>query len=302
MRVLILGCGYVGLALARRLVASGHEVFGLRRNWDGVDERRSRGIQPLMGDLTDPSDLRALPGPFDWVANTVSSTKGDADVYRRVYFEGTRQVLAWLVENPCRRYVYTSSTSVYGQTDGSEVTETSPTEPVSETARILVETEQLLLAKASALEFRVGIFRAAGIYGPERGHLYQQYLRGEARVSGDGSRLINMIHRDDLASALATYLEGSELPAGVRFYNAVDNEAVTQLEFFRWLSRRLSRPMPPFATAMENASRKRGFTQKRVCNQRLRTELRWVPKYPTFREGYEELFGELPSAGGSLRC
>ena len=296
VRVLILGCGYVGLALARRLAAAGHEVFGLRRTLDGAEELRAAGVQPLRGDVTEPASLRALPGVFDWVANTVSSAKGDADIYRRVYLEGTLQILKWLREQPCRRYVYTSSTSVYGQTDGSVVTEDSPTDPGSETAQILVETERQLLTAQPALGFPDGVFRVAGIYGPGRGRLYQQYLRGEARLTGNGLRLINMVHRDDLAAALAAFFEVPNLPTGARAYNVVDDEAVTQLDFFRWLSRRLNGPLPPFATAAENATRKRGLTQKRVSNHRLRTELGWVPKFPTYQEGYEALIREQRAA------
>ncbi len=301
VRVLILGCGYVGLAVARRLVARGHDVFGLRRTHGTFDELRTSGVQPLTGDVTDPASLRGLPGDFPWVINTVSSAKGDAEVYRRVYLDGTRHVLTWLQERQCQRYVYTSSTSVYGQIDGLVVTENSPTEPNTATAKILVETERLLLETHLPLTFAAGIFRVAGIYGPGRGHLFQQYRRGEARISGDGSRLINMVHRDDLVAALAAFLETPDLPKTARLYNAVDDEAVTQLDFFRWLSRRLAGALPPYATEAENVARKRGLTQKRVSNARLRSELGWVPRFPTFREGYESLIWELESRpqGGS---
>ena len=70
------------------------------------------------------------------------------DDYRQVYLQGTRNLIEWLGPNPPKKFVYTSSTSVYGQTDGSQVKESSPTEPLVETAKILVETEKLLLAAA----------------------------------------------------------------------------------------------------------------------------------------------------------
>ena len=294
MRVLILGCGYVGIALGRRLVAAGHQVFGLRRTLQAAEELQPHGIQLLLGDVSDPESLAALPGEFDWVANTVSSSRGDASVYRRVYWQGTRNVLPWLRERGCRRYVYTSSTSVYGQTDGSTVTEDSLTEPRTETAQALLATEREIQFPDSPLACAAGIFRVAGIYGPTRGHLYQQFLRGEARLTGDGSRLINMIHRDDVASALQAFLAAPDLPDGARLYNAADDATVSQREFFEWMSRRLQLPYPPVANAREAAENKRGLTQKRVCNLRLRTELHWKPMYPTFREGYETLISEIP--------
>lgn len=302
MRVLIIGCGYIGTALGRQLVAAGHEVFALRRSTAAATAAPDEsGFHPLTGDITDPASLAALPEMFDVVANTVSSSRGDAEVYRQVYLEGTRHVLDWIRHRGCRRYVYTSSTSVYAQKDGSVVTEESPAEPATETGRQLVATEQLLQQSGPGLPCAVGIFRVAGIYGPTRGHLYQQFLRGEARLTGDGSRLINMIHRDDVATALSAFLTAPSLPHQTRFYNACDDEAVTQREFFEWLAQRLNRAMPPVASPSEAAASKRGQTQKRVSNQRLRDELRWQPRYPTFREGYEALIRENAAIIGTAR-
>ncbi|MFA6545767.1 MAG: SDR family oxidoreductase [Limisphaerales bacterium] len=283
MRVLIVGCGYVGLPLGAELVRRGHVVFGLRRDADGAGELRAAGITPVVGDVTQPESLQALPGPFDWVVNTVSSSKGGADVYRSVYVEGTRNLIAWLADGPLRKFVYTSSTSVYAQADASEVTEESAAEPMAETGRLLVETENLLLAAARERGFPAMVLRLAGIYGPERGHLFQQYLRDEARISGDGSRLLNMIHRDDAVGAIIAALERGETG---RIYNVADDEPVSQLEFFRWLSGQLGRPLPPSASAEERAGRKRGVTNKRVSNRRLREELMCRLKFPDFRAGY----------------
>ncbi|KAF0176650.1 MAG: NAD-dependent epimerase/dehydratase, partial [Limisphaerales bacterium] len=238
---------------------------------------------PVVGDVTRLDTLRALPGPFDWVVNTVSSSKGGAEVYRSVYVEGTKNLIAWLADGPVRKFVHTSSTSVYGQTDGSEVTEDSPAEPKADTGRLLVETENLLRAAARERNFPAVVLRVAGIYGPGRGHLFQQYLRGEARISGDGTRLLNMIHRDDVVGAVIAALERG---APGRTYNVADNEPVTLLNFFQWLAGQLNRPLPPFATGEENAVRKRGVTNKRLSNRRLREELRCELRHPTFREGY----------------
>ncbi len=281
--MLIVGCGYVGLPLGAELVRRGHAVCGLRRTADGAGDLLASGVTPVVGDVTQPESLRALPGPFDWVVNTVSSSKGGADVYRAVYLEGTRNLLAWLAGGAVRKFVHTSSTSVYGQTDGGEVTEESAAEPRAETGRLLVETENLLLAAARERDFPAVVLRVAGIYGPERGHLFQQYLRDEARISGDGSRLLNMIHRDDVVGAAIAALERGE--AG-RIYNVADDAPVSQLDFFRWMSEQLGKPLPPFASAEENAGRKRGVTNKRVSNRRLREELGCGLKFPSFREGY----------------
>src|SRR5687767_14058961 len=133
MRVLIIGCGYVGLPLGTELVRLGHEVFGIRRSAEGDAEMKAAGINPITADISNRADLDAIPLPFDWVINTVSSTKGGVEEYKAVYLEGTRNLIDWLSSHPPKKYVYTSSTSVYGQTDGSVVKESSPTEPQSET-------------------------------------------------------------------------------------------------------------------------------------------------------------------------
>ena len=294
MRVLIVGCGYVGLPLGVELVKQGHEVFGLRRSPEGEADIIAAGLNPLVADITRPEDLAKLPGPFDWVVNTVSSSKGGEEDYRQVYLEGTRNLIEWLAPTPIKKFIYTSSTSVYGQTDGSVVKETSPTEPAGPTSRLLVETEKLLLDAAAASKFPAVILRVAGIYGPERGHLFLQYLRDEARIAGKGDRLINMIHRDDLVHVILAALKSGR-PGEV--YNAVDDEPVAQIHFFRWLSETLGKWMPPFATEEENAGRKRGLTQKKVSNRKLKMELGVALKYPTFRQGYTAEITRLDRAG-----
>src|SRR5580692_10456909 len=125
MRVLIVGCGYVGLPLGAELVRQGHEVHGMRRTAENQGELKTAGIQPVVADLTRAADLAALPGPFDWVVNCVSSTRGGVEEYREVYLNGTRNLIAWLSAAPPKKFVYTSSTSVYGQTDNSMVKESS---------------------------------------------------------------------------------------------------------------------------------------------------------------------------------
>ena len=145
MRVLIIGCGYVGLPLGEELARQGHEIHGIRRSAEGAAEISAAGIKPLVADITRAEDLQRLPGPFDWVVNCVSSNKGGVEDYREIYLNGMRNLTAWLAKSPPKKFVYTSSTSVYGQTDGSAVKESSPAEPAGETGRVLVETEKALL-------------------------------------------------------------------------------------------------------------------------------------------------------------
>ena len=118
-----------------------------------------------------------------------------------------------------------------GQSDGSLVTETSPAQPATETGRVLVQTESVLLESARQRGLPAVVLRVAGIYGPDRGYWFKQYLNGTAVIEGKGERVLNMIHRDDVAGAVMAALQHGQ-PGEV--YNAVDDEPVTQLGFFQF--------------------------------------------------------------------
>lgn len=282
MRVLIIGCGYVGFPLGAELAREGHDVFGLRRTRAGEDSLNAAGIHPLIADIAVAEDLAKLPAGFDWVVNCVASRGGTAEDYRRVYLRGMRNVVEWLAPTSPGKFVYTGSTSVYGQTDGSQVDESSATEPLVETARVLLETEALLVRVARQKGFPAVILRLAGIYGPDRGYWIKQFLNNEARLDGKGERILNMIHRDDVIGTIIAALKDGR-PGEI--YNAVDDEPVSQHDFFEWLAMRLGKPMPPVVVA-DGGSRKRGVTNKKVSNRKLKAELGYGFKYPSFREGY----------------
>ncbi len=301
MRVLIVGCGYVGFPLATELVRRGHNVLGLRRSTTSDEALKAAGITPLRADITQPDSLKQLPRDFDWVVNCVASGGGGAEEYRQLYLQGMVNLTDWLVPTDQRtnvtipRFVYTSSTGVYGQNDGSLVDETSLTEPMSETAKLLVMAESFLLARAKEGNFPAMILRAAGIYGPERGYLLKQFLRGDSKIEGSGARILNMIHRDDLIRAIIAALERGR--AG-EIYNVVDDAPVSQLDFFRWLAARLGKPLPPPGDEDAATPRKRGLTNKRISNAKLKAELGFEFQYPDYRAGYSSEILRLGIAGG----
>jgi nucleoside-diphosphate-sugar epimerase len=287
MRVLIIGTGYIGLPLGAELVRRGHDVSGLRRNVSGAPALHAAGIHPMIADITRAADVAKLPNDFDWVVNCVASGGGSAEDYRKVYREGMRNLIEWLApgrrDTGGPRLVYTSSTSVYGQNDGSLVDEKSPAEPATETAHVLLETERVLLDAALQKQFTAVVLRVAGIYGPERGYWFKQFVNGDARLDGNGSRFLNMIHRDDVIGSIIAALEHG---ASNEIYNAVDDEPVSQVDFFSWLASSLKKPMPAAASGNVEATRKRGISNKRISNHKLKTQLGYSFKYPTFREGF----------------
>jgi nucleoside-diphosphate-sugar epimerase len=286
VRVLVIGPGYVGSHLALEFKRTGHEVTAVGRTAATKSDLITAGIQAVNADITDLASLNKISPEWDWVVNCVSGSRGTMEKYRAVYLEGTRNVLDWLSKSPPRRFIYTGSTAVYGQTDGSVVTEASSTIPDSETAKVLIETENTLLAAVRERKFSAMILRISGIYGPGRGYWLKQFQNGEARLEGRGERILNMVHRDDVAGAIIAALERGR-PGEV--YNVTDDEPVSQMDLFKWLSQKLGKPLPALAEIDSRATGKRATTSKRVSNARLKIELAYRLKYPTFREGFSAL-------------
>ncbi len=270
-RTLIVGAGYVGRPLAQAFRARGDEVTCWVRSPESAVELAAQGLSAtIVGSVADESAWRGS-GEFDVVVHCASSGGGGTAAYREVYLEGVRQINRF--QEKARR-IFVSSTSVYGQTDGTWVEETSPTEPAAETSLVLLRAEN------EATRSGAMVVRAAGIYGPGRAALFEKFRRGDAVIEGDGSRWINQVRDLDLVAALLRLAVEIGTPGEI--YNAADDEPVTLREFYAWCGRRLGRPSPPNGPA--NPERKRGLTNKRVSNRKLRAT-GWAPQFPTFREG-----------------
>lgn len=280
MKVLIIGCGYVGQSVGASLVSGGHSVYGIvRRNTEALE---SSGIKPIVGDATIESFWDDMAQDFDWVINTISSNRGDTEVYKRVYLDTSKRIIHWLHNTGTKKYVYTSSSSVLGYKDGSIVDENTPQNPLNEKASILVETEQKLVEAVNEHSIPIVIVRLSGIYGPGRGFLFKQFVNGEATFDSENDRYINMIHRDDAASGIIAACK-SGVPGHI--YHITDSKPVLQSEFFTHLSQKLSLPMPEKAPKARTS--KRAPTNKRISNKKTTQELSWMPEYPTYVEGYQ---------------
>ena len=279
MRVLIAGCGYVGSALARRLVAAGHEVFGLRRTPDDLPD----GVHPIAADLSQRATLRPLPEPLDAVAYTAGADRFDEASYKAAYVDGVRHFLAALEEQRLlpQRVLFTSSTAVYGQQEGEWIDEGSPALPRGFSGRCLLEGERLVWAAGHpGLVVRLG-----GIYGPGRTRLIEN-VRGGTATLREGPYYTNRIHRDDCARALE-HLLGLASPQPL--YLGVDCEPADEALVLQWLAERLGVP-PPTRARTRDSARLRRSGSKRAANDRLlATGYRFL--YPTFREGYSALLG-----------
>ena len=288
MRVAILGCGYVGLELGRQLTAAGERVVGVRRSDSGLDAIESAGFEGVRADLTEPADLAAVPDAETVVFAASSGGRG-ADAAREVYVEGQRTALDAFAarDDPPERYLYTSSTGVYGDHGGDWVDEGTPLEPTTGKTRVLAEAERVAIEGAADRGIDGTVARLAGIYGPDRYRL-SRYVEGPVTEG-----YLNMIHRDDIAGAVA-YLLREDLARG-EVVLVVDDEPVSKWEFADWLAAECGVDEPPKRTKEERldagelseAARRRIQTSKRCRNDKLRG-LGYEFEYPTFREGYRE--------------
>lgn len=294
MRTLIIGCGYVGMRLAKELLKQGHSVIGTCRSDERALILEANNIPVIKLDITNAENFKDLKKyEFDWVVNCAAPNYSTVPNYTAVYYQGNANVTNWLKNKKIEKYVFTGSTGVYGQNDGSIVTEESPTLYSTDTGRILIMTEELLLKMFKAYRLPVIILRVAGIYGEERGYYFKQFINGNAVIHGDGSRYLNMIHVDDVAGAIIAALEKG-VPGNI--YNVVDDEPVREIDFYKWLSDRLNMPLPPSAPVEQNAQTASGrplTSNKRVSNRKLKEELGYKLKYPTFREGYNSRIEEI---------
>lgn len=278
-QVVIAGCGYVGNALARMLLADGHEVFGIRRD----PARLGPGVKPIRGDLADPRSLGPAPGRVEYAVFAVAADEGSEKAYRRAYLDGLAGFLEWLGnegQRP-RRVVMTSSTSVYGQRRGEPIDEESPTHPTQFRGETLLASERLLAASGMSTV----VVRLGGIYGPERTSLIERAVAGELRLRPT-EHFTNRIHRDDAAGLVRHLLFH---PAPEALYLGVDSEPAEESQLHAWIAKELGLPEPAVAEKEEARSGpRRSAGSKRCSNQRaLASGYRF--RYPSFREGYGAL-------------
>ncbi|MDB6138655.1 MAG: Shikimate kinase [Verrucomicrobiaceae bacterium] len=274
--ILIAGCGYVGGRLADLLHEAGHTVHGLTHSADSAERLADTKPWAVHAcDISSPAAVAALAATLGAdavrvVVHCASSNRGGEEVYRTVYQLGMSNLLDAF---PGAKPVFTSSSSVYAQTDGTIVTEDSPAEPDRKTGCILRHAEELVLAAPGGV-----VARLTGIYGPGRSFVLKNLLEGRATIEGNAGegRSINQIHQEDAAAAIA-HLIGQDLTG---IFNVCDDLPTTQHECFLWLCPLFNLPLPPVVPA--DKDRKRGWTHKKVSNARLKAS-GWAPRYPSYQ-------------------
>ncbi len=281
---LIVGCGYVGCALARVLHEGGWRVGAVVRS-----ERSAHRIKVSLpelevfhGDVAETDFWNHIPLGFEDLIYCPSTGGGGLEAYRALHETGLGHALNYWKG---RRLIYTSSTSVYSQNDGSWVDEDSPAEPEAETAQCLRSAEEIVCKRGGV------VLRLGGLYGPERGVLWKRLLDGTAVIPEVDPKWLNLIHRDDAVSAIEWALQNK--PTGV--YNTVDNEPASYRQIYQWLCGESGLMMP--MVGQPDYLGRRGINNRRISNRKVRSA-GWSPRYPSFREGYAREIAQWKSQRG----
>ncbi|MFB6112501.1 MAG: NAD-dependent epimerase/dehydratase family protein [Halodesulfurarchaeum sp.] len=293
MEVAILGCGYVGLELGRRLSGS-HSVYGIRRSSEGLSAIDDAGFKAVQADLTDSDSLSGIPD-VDVLVFAASAGRG-TDAARSVYVDGMRTVVDHFGarDSVPDRLVYTSSTGVYGDFDGEWVDESTPIEPTTERQQLLLDAEALALDRTASVGMSGTVVRFGGLYGPGRYRL-DRYLESPVTEG-----VLNLTHRADAAGAIEFLLETGR--GGGEIVIAVDEEPVEKTELVRWLAREHGTDPPTVQTPRETiaerdldeAAAHRLRANKRCSSAKLRT-MGYEFQYPTYRDGFKPAIESSPS-------
>jgi len=185
-----------------------------------------------------------------------------SDSRQAVWIDGLTRFVSALTAAP-RRFLYISSTSVYGDQVGTAIDESSEPAPLTEGGQCCLQAESLLrqLMAERFPETQVCVLRMAGIYGPDRLLRRVEDLRAQKPLPGDGDQWLNLIHVDDAVTAVAHVASADEVPD---LLNVVNAGTLTRAAYYEQLARLAGAPAPVFGGATQG--RPRGG-HKRVVSQ-----------------------------------
>ncbi|TAJ79914.1 MAG: SDR family oxidoreductase [Gallionellaceae bacterium] len=284
-RILIAGCGDVALRLAPMLRGR-YRLFGLVRNASRSAELHNAGITPISGDLDHRRYLARIAGITNIVlhfAPPPNSGTGD----RR-----TRNLLAALSRATLpEQLIYISTSGVYGDCGGAQVSETRALNPQSPRALRRVDAEQRIRAWAKRNRVSASILRVPGIYAVERLPLERLRANTPAIVAEQDS-YTNHVHADDLARIVVAALRRGKPN---RVYHASDDSEMKMGDYFDVVADAFHLPRPP---RLPRAEAERAVSpmlwsfmneSRKLTNMRMKRELKVVLHHPTVRDALAEI-------------
>ena len=275
--ILIIGCGDIGLRVAKQLSRS-HRVFALTSQQNRFQELREVGAIPILGNLDHPESLWRLSGLAQTVIHLAPPQNGGNRDCR------TRNLLRILAQgsNAVRRVIYISTTGVYGDHRGGKVSEVTQASPQSERAQRRVDAERALRLWGPANGVAVTILRVPGIYAADRLPIERLQAKTPA-LRPEEDAYSNHIHSDDLARLVCAAVYHGKPQ---RIINACDGGETKMGDYFDQVADAfgLERPARLSGDALQKIVSPMLWSfmreSRRVTNTRLH-ELKTPLRYPS---------------------
>lgn len=279
--LLSFGHGYSARELTKHLLPQGWRVIGTTRTSEKADELAASGVEPL---IWPDSDMNAAIEAADHILISAGPDEdGDPtlNLLRNQIIQKSSKI---------RWAGYLSTTGVYGNFDGAWVDEMTPLNPTTKRGQLRKAAEE---DWSSVAGLPLHIFRLAGIYGPRRGP-FAKVRNGTARRVIKEGQVFSRIHVEDIAQILWASIQ---LPNPGAAYNMCDDDPAPPQDVIAYAANLLGMPVPP-ATAFEDADftpMARSFyaENKKVRNDRIKTELGVELIHPTYREGLQSLLDQM---------
>src|SRR5262245_41300480 len=232
MKALIFGCGYLGERVACRWRDGGHDVFVVTRSPERAAALERERYRAIVADVTKPDTLRSLQ-VADCVLCAVGFDRQGGQSIHEIYANGVQNVLAALPAD-AKRFIYISTTGVYGPANGDWVDEVTPTDPRREGGRASLAAEQIIAAHPMGK--RSVVLRLAGIYGPGRVPFLKELRAGEP-IAAPATGWLNLIHVEDAATVVVATAVLPLLAVGPQIYCVSDGTPVERAEFYSEVAR-----------------------------------------------------------------
>lgn len=274
--VLIVGCGDLGLEVARLLLKTNLSVLGLRRQ-----AINNENFPIMAGDVTQPETLKLLAqSQAKCLVYCVAASEQSDENYQRIYVQGLKNTLAALADNKQLQHVFfVSSTRMYGQVTDALLDENDIAQPSDFGGVRLLEAEQYLhQAALDSKQWNSTALRLTGIYGPGRTRMVnmaQDFNRWPAT-----NAWTNRIHRDDAAAFIVFLIALVLAKKPVRdCYIVTDSCPVSMFEVLTWIAQQLGLAVKDMQPAQGG---------KRMSNQRM-LATGFELQYPDYKKGYQAL-------------
>lgn len=281
-RVFIAGCGYIGGRVARLEQGAGAEVTCMVRTPEHGEQLSSEGFRTVVRSLDNPADI-SLPDVSGSIIHYFVPPPGGGTADTRA-----RNFCAALASSaPPATIVYMSATSVYSETGGGLVTETSRTGPLSAMGKRRLDAESAFREYGAGASVPVIILRVSGIYGPGRLPL-MQISQGQPLLREEEAGPSNRIHADDLARIC---LAAGEKGQDGDIFNVSDGHPESMTVYFNACADALGFPRQPQVTLEEARQLMSPLmfsyaSESRVVdNSRMLERLGVTLRYPTLAEG-----------------